>query len=205
MRAAELASLAPWAERAEATYVARALGRAAPSPLPLPTSWSAAARAVAPAAVACAVAARYLAVGTPRSLSVLSDDPERAHVLALAHQVWHRPSELRWSVAGGGGDELVRVRGGREVPVAEALTADIVCVDLPLTLELSQVRRGSHLALVRGSAEPALLARAVCAGERADLTIGELAAGLRDGRQLDELTLLLLADDLAIASSALAG
>lgn len=208
MRAAELASLAPWAERAEATYVARALARAAPSPLPLPGSWSAAARAVAPAAVACAVAARYLAVGTPRSLAVLSEDPERAHLLALAHQVWHRPTELRWAVTSGA-EELVRVRGGREVPIAEALTADVVCVDLPLPLGLAQVRRGSHLALVRGSAEPALLERATCAGERAggavSVTIGELAAGLRDGRQLDELTLLLLADELAIARSALDG
>lgn len=204
MRAAELASLAPWAERAEATYVARALGRPAPSPLPLPESWAEPARAVAPAAVACAVAARYLAVGTPRSLGVISDDPERAHVLALAHQVWHRPAELRWAVAGGE-EELVRVRGGRAVQLAEALTADIVCVDLPLVIGVSQVRRGSHLALVRGSAEPALLERAMCSGEREGLTIGELAAGLRDGRQLDELTLLLLGEELEIARSALAG
>lgn len=203
MRAAELASLAPWAERAEATYVARALGRPAPSPLPLPASWSEAARAAAPAAVACAVAARYLAVGAPRSLAVISDDPERAHVLALAHQVWHRPAELRWAVTSGN-DELVSVRGGRVVPIAEALTADIVCVDLPIELAVAQVRRGSHLALVRGTAEPGLRERAMCAGERAGLTIGELAAGLRDGRQLDELTLLLLADDLEIARSALA-
>lgn len=203
-------SLATWAERVEEAYIADALGKPAPAPLAVPPTLAHEVAEAVAAAAACAVAARYLSVGKPRSLAVLSDDPARAEVLLLGHRVWHQPLDVRWAGKITADTDLLARRGGRAVTVAEALTADLVCVDLDLILEPEAVRRGSHLALIRATASPALAARAVCVAEAlvapAQVTIGELAAGLRDGRQLDEITLLLahVPHGLALARRALA-
>jgi hypothetical protein len=73
------------------------------------------------------------------------------------------------------------------VALAEALAADIVCLHIPLALTSTHLRRGTHvnaLAQVALDDELCRLARLVDDGE-----LARLAAGLVDGRQLDELTI----------------
>ena len=87
--------------------------------------------------------------------------------------------------------------------LAEVLAADIVCIHEPLALAAGQLRRGTHVnALVGEVTLDADLAQvAAITRERGGLPA--LAAGLVDGRQLDELTIFLL-DDAALAAGALA-
>ena len=194
--------LSPWAQHVEETYIAETLGRPAPAKLVVPVPAGAgeldrdALEAIA-AASAAAVAARFLAVGKPRSLGIIAGDPRRALALLAGHRVWHQPSDIRCAGAAASAAELV-ARGGRTVTVAEALTADIVCVDVAMVVENRLIRRGSHLNLIAAGveAEAELWERAMCYGETMKgapiktATLGDLAAGLRDGRQLDEITLL---------------
>lgn len=186
--------LSPWAQHVEETYIAAALSRPLPPPLrghEPPDALEALA-----AASACAVAARFLAVGKPRSLGVIADDPRRAAAFLAAHRVWHAPSDVRWA-GPASSSAAVLALGGRAVSVDEALTADIVCVDVAMLVQNRAVRRGSHLNLLGGAdAEDELARRAQCYGETMGgapaktATLGDLAAGLIDGRQLDEITLL---------------
>ncbi len=194
--------LAPWAQHVEETYIAVTLGRPLPAQLPAAVGadgaplGEAALEAIA-CACACAVAARFLAVGKPRSLGIISDDAQRAALLLAAHRVWHAPTDVRWAGAAATTAE-VQALGGRAVTAAEAITADIVCVDVAGVLGARQVRRGSHLNLLAAGAhaEDELSRLSVCIGEVAEgdpaknATLGDLAAGLLDGRQLDEITLL---------------
>ena len=123
--------------------------------------------------VAGAVASRYLAVGTPRSLAVIGDG-----LLSIeAHTTWFTPRDLR-STTG--------LPGTREVPLAEALTADIVCIHEPLAIPAGALRRGTHVnALAAITLPEDLVAQRY--DEAKDLPA--LAAGLIDGRVLDELTI----------------
>lgn len=188
--------LTPWAVHVEETYIAITLGRPLPAPRVDATLDGELREGIA-AACACAVAARFLAVGKPRSLGVVADDPRRAALLLLAHRVWHAPVDVRWAGATASSAEVLAL-GGRVVSAAEAITADIVCVDAALPLGVQNVRRGSHLNLLAAgaSAEDELARRAECIGETLEgapiknATLGDLAAGLRDGRQLDEITIL---------------
>lgn len=193
--------LSPWAQHVEEVYIAETLGRPAPATLVVPGVEAGAldrdALEAIAAASACAVAARFLAVGKPRSLGILADDPRRALALLAGHRVWHQPSDIRCAGAAASAAELA-ARGGRVVTAAEALTADIVCVDVAMVVENRLVRRGSHLNLIAPGleVEAELWERAMCFGETMKgapaktATLGDLAAGLRDGRQLDEITLL---------------
>ncbi|MEZ4360776.1 MAG: hypothetical protein R3B48_11385 [Kofleriaceae bacterium] len=204
--------LTPWAHHLEATYIALTLGRPPPPPL-VSAELEARALDAVVAAAACAVAARFLAVGKPRSLGVVSDDPQRAAALFAGHRVWHQPTDVRWA-GRAAADPAILAAGGRAVSLEEAVTADIVCLDVRAELRNAAVRRGSHINLLDGTADDELRARAECYAEVATAghtaTLGELAAGIRDGRQLDEITLLLAvrdagagADGLAIARRAL--
>jgi hypothetical protein len=188
------ADLAPWAHHIEATYIALAIGRAAPPPLRHAELAPEVLEAIA-AACACAVAARFLAVGKPRSLGILADDSRRAAALWAAHRVWHQPTDVRWAGAVAG-DPAVLALGGRAVVPAETLTADIVCVDVERQVGDHEVRRGSHINVLAGHVDDALAGRALCFAERPAQhlvgTLGQLAAGMRDGRVLDELTALQL-------------
>ena len=83
----EVQDLAAWAQHVEEVYIADTLGRPRPD---LPPELAAAKARLSAKALeaiaagsACAVAARFLAVGKPRSLGVLSDDPERAIAIKL--------------------------------------------------------------------------------------------------------------------------
>jgi hypothetical protein len=133
-----------------------------------------------------AVASRYLAVGTPRSIGLVAWEGalDAAADSLAAHRVWFQPRDVRCAGAG-----LAERVGGREVGIAEALACDIVCVHVPLAIAAAQVRRGTHLNLLAAvTLEDELRAIAVVVdGPRA----ARMAAGLEDGRQLDEITLFL--------------
>lgn len=125
-----------------------------------------------------ALASRFLAVGTPRTIGVIGDG---ARCLAT-HALWFAPREIR-----------------RGEPRA-ACAADIVCATDPaVTIEPAWLRSGTHVNLLAGRLDTAALPHAVVVDVAALATI---VAGQRDGRQLDELT-IFVADDLAIAERAL--
>ncbi len=159
--------MSEWVFAAERYYVALAMKQ--PARLDLTPAQHAAA--------AGAVASRYLAIGTPRSLAVIGDGP----LSIEAHATWFKPTDLR-STTG--------LPGTRQVPLAEALTADIVCIHEPLHIGPGQLRRGTHInALADVAIDPEVVLQRY--DEATDLPA--LAAGLVDGRVLDELTLFTLA------------
>jgi hypothetical protein len=182
--------MADWVLAVERAYVAAAT-TGAPMTLPVLTS-DLVARA---RAAAGAVASRYLAVGTPRSLAIVGGD-ESVQSL-LAHRTWFSPTDLRCTSG-----SVAAAVGGRIVPLAEALTADIVCIHEPIALAAAQLRRGTHVnALADVELDDELRALATIADEPKGLPA--LAAGLVDGRQLDELT-VFVAGSASIAVIALA-
>lgn len=178
--------MADWVHLVERAYVAVATGGATPSPAP------SSARALAAAG---AVASHYLAVGSPRSISLVGGE-DAVHSL-VAHRTWFNPSDVRCTSA-----SVAAMVSGRFVPLAEALTADIVCIHMPLVLAAAQLRRGTHVnALATVDLDDELRKLATIVDEPNGLPA--LAAGLVDGRQLDELT-VFVAGSAAVASAALA-
>ena len=133
-------------------------------------------------AAAGAVASRYLAVGTPRSFAIVGDDG----ALSLeAHRTWFAPSDLRCTSA-----RVAAEIGARVVSLGEALAADIVCIHEPLALAAAQLRRGTHVnALATITLDDDLARIATIFDHQRGLPA--LAAGLVDGRQLDEITIFL--------------
>ena len=129
-------------------------------------------------AAAGAVASRYLAVGTPRSFAVIADDPAAVALDLEAHRTWFQLRDVRATCA---------APDARTVSLAEALAADIVCIHTPLSLSSSQLRRGTHVnALARLTLDDDLEHVAKLWDEPRGLPA--LAAGIVDGRQLDEIT-----------------
>ncbi|HEY5948797.1 MAG TPA: hypothetical protein VIV40_25075 [Kofleriaceae bacterium] len=175
-----------WIHAVEQAYVGAATGSAPPPP----SASSARARAAAGA-----VASHYLAVGTPRSIGLVGGD-DAGHSL-VAHRTWFSPRDIRCTSG-----SLAAAVGGRVVTLAEALTADIVCIHTPIALKASQLRRGTHVnALAPIELDDELRSVATVVDEVKGLPA--LAAGLVDGRQLDEIT-VFIAGDAAIASAVLA-
>ncbi len=122
-----------------------------------------------------AVASRYLAVGTPRSFAIIGDVGDGARSLE-AHRTWFAPRDVRCTRP---------LEGARLVSIDEALAADIVCVHEPIAIAASQLRRGTHVnALAPVDLDPELTAWIVD-----DRQLAAIAAGLVDGRQLDEITI----------------
>lgn len=150
-------------------------------------------------AAAGAVASRYLAVGTPRSFGLVIDDIADVAAAALslaAHRTWFAPRDLRCaSTAAGaaGAAELAAATGGRAVSLDEALACDIVNVhSARIRITPAQLRRGTHVNAIAASvldAELLVLATVV-----PEAGLPALAAGLVDGRQLDELTIFVLSE-----------
>jgi hypothetical protein len=127
-----------------------------------------------------AVASRYLAVGTPRSFAIIGDGSE-ALASIEAHRTWFELRDIRCTHS---------VATGRLVSLGEALAADIVCIHEPMTLAASQLRRGTHVnVLANVVLDDELRALATIVNEARGLP--ELAAGLVDGRQLDEITVFV--------------
>jgi hypothetical protein len=181
-----LESAPRWVTAIERRYVEAGITGTRPDPLAIVTSDE---LAIASAA-AGAIASRFLAVGTPRSIGLIGDAFPCAVSLA-AHRVWFHPTDVRCH-----GDV---VGGGRAVSLDEALAADIVCIHVPLAIAAHQIRRGTHVnALALGddpsrcavTIPPELASVATVVHEHADLPA--IVAGLRDGRQLDEITIFLL-------------
>jgi ornithine cyclodeaminase/alanine dehydrogenase-like protein (mu-crystallin family) len=130
-------------------------------------------------AAAAAVASRYLAVGTPRSFGIVGGSDEDVELALEAHRTWFAPRDIRRD--------------------AHALAADIVCVYDATPIRTGDLRRGTHVNLVgTGTVDPELVA--TITDEPHGLPA--LAAGLVDGRQLDEIT-IFTGGDVAIALAAI--
>ncbi|CAN5592810.1 hypothetical protein BH11MYX1_BH11MYX1_19230 [soil metagenome] len=134
-----------------------------------------------------AVASHFLAVGSPRSFSLIVDDDAQLALAQLsleAHRTWFKPTDLRCTSAAVAADV-----GGRVVPLAEALAVDIVCVHgASVKIAAAQLRRGTHVNLLGApNCADAELLQLATVVDTAGLC--QMAAGFVDGRQLDELTL----------------
>lgn len=151
------------------------------------------------AAAMGAVASRFLAVGTPRSIGLVGDPAAMRRSLD-AHRLWFSPRDIR--VVGDAAAAAALDPGARVTSLDEALAADIVCVHAPIAIAARSLRRGTHVnVLVAGvELDPALATLATITHEVPGLAA--LAAGLVDGRQLDEITLFVIGD-AAIARAAL--
>jgi ornithine cyclodeaminase/alanine dehydrogenase-like protein (mu-crystallin family) len=123
-------------------------------------------------AAACAIASRFLAVGTPRTIGLVGGEPHLADLCLEAHRAYFaEPRELRRAA---------------QVGVRSACAADIVCVlDDDARIDPSWLRAGTHVNLVRG----ALVAPPPRAIRIDRAALAQIVCGHRDGRQLDELTI----------------
>jgi hypothetical protein len=153
-------------------------------------------------AAAGAVASRYLAVGTPRSFGIVIDDATEVEAAALAlvaHRAWFDPRDLRCAAVHTGAAELAAATGGRVVSIEEALACDIANVySARVRITPAQLRRGTHVNAASVEVfDPELLAVATVVREAG---LPALAAGLVDGRQLDELTIFVI-DGAPIAAA----
>jgi hypothetical protein len=196
--------VADWVLAVERAYVAAAVGGpAASSVAPSPTALAPAPHAtpshVSPPAAhalaaAGAVASRFLAVGTPRSFGIVIDSPvdvDAAALALLAHRTWFDPRDIRCAATVDGAAALATATTGRVVSVPEALACDIVIVYSASALVTpTLLRRGTHLNVLHAHVlDPALHQLATIVDEA---TLPALAAGLIDGRQLDEITICIL-------------
>jgi ornithine cyclodeaminase/alanine dehydrogenase-like protein (mu-crystallin family) len=182
----------------EEALVAEARGQR-PAPADLPPGLDAVARGAA-----AAIASRFLAVGTPRSIGLVGDPAIAAAALA-AHRVLFAPRDVRCA-----DEALAGLVGGRAASLEQTFACDIVCVAADVVVARRWLRGGTHVNLLVGSADPAALADAmVVVDDQRDVgapvygTLAEIAAGYKDGRQLDEVS-WFLAGGLASARLAVA-
>jgi hypothetical protein len=178
--------VADWVLAVERAYVAAATRQ------PAQRGGDAARSAHARAAIG-AIASHYLAVGTPRTLGLVVDasTTNDAALSVVAHRTWFQPREIRCTEG----------PTGVVSTLDEVLACDIVCVHTELQIRAAQLRRGTHVnVLSAATIDDELRAIAKISDETRDL--GALAAGLVDGRQLDEIT-VFFAGDLEIALGAL--
>jgi len=119
---------------------------------------------------------------------------EEAALSVTAHRTWFAPREVRCTDAA-----VAHGVAGSLASLGEALACDIVCVHSPIEVRAAQLRRGTHVNLLAGTIDDDLRRLATVTEESG---LGPLAAGLVDGRQLDELT-VFIAGDLLVALGAL--
>lgn len=190
-----------WLDAVEAALVARAMGDASAGH-GLDDDEAAAGRA--------AVAAKFLAVGTPRTLGLVATGRLAARLIA-AQTAYAAPRELRvYEPETGAADAIIATLAdqlaaprpsARAVTLRLACACDIVVVAGPITIERAWIRAGTLVTVLDRAAvlDPDLLAAAdvyasgdtVPAGVRRHVTLAAVAAGLVDGRALDEITVLL--------------
>jgi alanine dehydrogenase len=186
---------ASWLVIVEGGLVAEALGQPPPpTGAPLTADEALAARA--------AIAAKFLAVGTPRTLGLVGCG-ELAPLIVEAQRAYAAPRELR--VFEALPVEAARVAdevGGRVGSLAEACACDIVVARGPVSVRREWVRGGTLVTALDDGVvlDPALLAAAQVYGDpppesaarvRVTATLAAVAAGLVDGRVLDEITVCL--------------
>ena len=126
-----------------------------------------------------AIASRFLAVGTPRTLGTIvatAADERLAQMSVEAHATWFAPREIR---------SIVIDRGDS---IASALACDIVCVHAPITVRASDLRRGTHVNVLA----PCTLDDELVRIATVVRDLGPIVAGFIDGRQLDEITIFAL-------------
>ena len=136
-----------------------------------------------------AVASRYLAVGTPRTLGLVAQEQEiaEAALSVTAHRTWFSPREIRCT-----SPTLATGVAGVVATLDEVLASDIVCIHSRHAIRAGQLRRGTHVnALAHVTLEDDVRRLAMATTEDG---LGALAAGLVDGRQLDELTVFFIGD-----------
>jgi hypothetical protein len=131
-------------------------------------------------AARCAIAAKFLAVSTPRTLGLVNLGARAAGFVA-AQAAYAPARELRtWG------------SGEPAAALAAALAADIVIAAGPVAIDRAAIRGGTHLAAL--DAGVALAPELLAAAERYDRArLAAVVAGLVDGRQLDEITVLVCA------------
>ncbi|HVV87231.1 MAG TPA: hypothetical protein VHE35_29525 [Kofleriaceae bacterium] len=155
-----------------------------------------------------AVAAKFLAVGTPRTLGLVLAGA-RAAGLVAAQCAYAAPRELRVHEEDGEAAAALAASlagpglAARATSLREACACDIVVVAGPAEIRREWIRAGTLLTVLahNASLEPSLLAAAVVFavgdrerdpdGPRVHATLAAVAAGLVDGRQLDEIIVLL--------------
>jgi hypothetical protein len=206
-----------WVDRVERAYVAAATGNAA---LRVDSVETGIENDIA-LAISYAIAARFLAVGTPRTIG-LAVDGSNATAAALAcvaaMRVFFAPREIRLH-AGGPLDAQSEFMAARVSTIDDVIACDIVCDFLPGISALANrlvthARRGCHFNLRQLPAQPPdpswLTATAGIDARFGDTqrtvastTLPRLAAGLDDGRQLDEVS-LFAGEKLQIAHAILA-
>ncbi|HEY1547748.1 MAG TPA: hypothetical protein VGG28_08010 [Kofleriaceae bacterium] len=164
--------MAEWVLAVERAYVAAATGQAH-------GAGGDRANLARARAAAAAVASRYLAVGSPRSFGIIGGSDEDAELVLEAHRTWFAPRDIRRD--------------------AHALAADIVCIYDATPIRAGDVRRGTHVNLMGGGAIDAELVATITDEPHG---LPALAAGLVDGRQLDEIT-IFVGGDVAIALGAI--
>ena len=122
-------------------------------------------------AATCAIASRFLAVGTPRTIGLVGDPALAARCLDAHRAYFEIPREIRSDTTHG---------------LRATCAADIVCVvDRDARIDAAWLRAGTHVNLVRG-ALAAAAPRAILIDAAA---LAQIVCGHRDGRQLDELTI----------------
>ena len=108
-----------------------------------------------------------------------------------AHRVYFAPRDLRCS-----DPAVASALGGRATTIAEACASDIVCVCEDVHIERAWIRQGTHINVAAGTVDDALLSIAklvVSEGTHPGMwgTLGEIVAGMKDGREVDEVTVFL--------------
>jgi ornithine cyclodeaminase/alanine dehydrogenase-like protein (mu-crystallin family) len=183
-----------WLDTVEKALVAAALGRPAPDGPALTRQQHLAGTA--------AVAAKFLAVGTPRTLG-LAGCGDLAPLVLAAQRAYAAPRELRvFEPVPALAARVASLVGGRVVSLAEACACDIVVAAGGVSVRREWIRGGTLVTVLDSdvAVEPALLAAAQVYGERTPGTVpslrfvaslGAVAAGLVDGRTLDEIIVLL--------------
>jgi ornithine cyclodeaminase/alanine dehydrogenase-like protein (mu-crystallin family) len=143
-------------------------------------------------ATTCAVASRFLAVGTPRTIGLVGAG-ELPRLMLDAHRAYFAPREIRCT-----DPAVAAALGGRATTIAEACAADIVCVCADgVRIERAWIRNGTHLnvaAYAMVDEEILSVAKVVVSeGTRPGMwgTLGEIVSGVKDGREVDELTVFL--------------
>jgi hypothetical protein len=206
-----------WVDRVERAYVAAATSKAPVVGSPVETGID---HDLA-LAISYAIAARFLAVGTPRTIGLAVDGGDAAsaaRACITAMRVFFAPREIRL-YAGGPLDAHSELMAARVSTIDDVIACDIVCDFLPGVSALANrlvthARRGCHFNLRQLPAQPPdpswLTATAGIDSRFGDTqrtvastTLPRLAAGLDDGRQLDEVS-LFAGEQLQIAHAMLA-